>query len=236
RSHTVAARFPEVPVPPRICVVGSANIDLTFRTPRLPRQGETLAGAGFHSGCGGKGANQAVMAARPGARVAIVGRLRSDALGEQALANFRPHGIDTTHVRRDPQLPTGVAAILVDDQAHNAIVVVAGANMALAPGDIQAAAAVIADADALLCQLEVPIDAVLEAFRVARAAGARPLLNPAPAAALPDDLLRLADLCVPNEIEIEALTGQPAATLTQAETAARRLRDRGAGAVIVTLG
>lgn len=221
---------------PQICVVGSANIDLTFRTSRLPQPGETLAGSGFHLGQGGKGANQAVAAARLGARVSMVTRVGRDVFGDQLLANFRSHEIDTCHVIVDRKRPSGVAAIVVDDQARNCILVVPGANHALSPQDVRAAAGTIQAADLLLCQLEVPLDTVWEAFRLAKSAGVRTLLNPAPATALPDDLLRLTDLCVPNEKELELLTGLGVGDVAEATTAAQVLRARGPGLVIVTLG
>jgi ribokinase len=222
--------------PPRLCVVGSSNIDLTFRTPRLPRPGETLAGHAFRLDFGGKGANQAVMAARLGARVAVVSRVGRDVFGEQTLANYRREGIDTAHVSVDDSRPTGVASIAVDDAARNCILVVPGANLGLSPEHVHQAAEAVRGAAVLLCQLEVPQESVLEAFRLARDAGVRTVFNPAPAAALPDELLRLADVCVPNEPELETLTGQPAATLGQAESAARSLARRGPGALVVTLG
>src|SRR5438270_1311631 len=124
---------------PRICVVGSCNVDLTFRAPRLPRPGETLAGSDFQVGFGGKGANQAVMAARLGAEVALVGRVGADAFGEQALRNLREQGVDVSAVKADAGRPTGVAGIIVDDGAQNCIVVVSGANAALAPESVRAA-------------------------------------------------------------------------------------------------
>jgi ribokinase len=221
---------------PRICVVGSANIDLTFRTTRLPRPGETLAGTAWQLGFGGKGANQAVTAARLGARVAMIAKIGSDSFGEQTLKNFQANGIDATHVTVAEQGSTGAASIIVDDEAQNAILVVAGANFSLAPGDIHRAAATIRSAAILLCQLEVPIETTLEAFRTAKAAGVKTILNPAPAARLPDELLRVTDLCVPNETEIEQLTGREAKSLKDAEEAARQLLQRGPGAVIVTMG
>jgi ribokinase len=222
---------------PHLCVVGSTNIDLTFRTPRLPKAGETLAGHGFHLGHGGKGANQAVMAARLGARVTMVGKVGRDVFGEGALLNFRSQGIDTTHVLIDAERPTGVASIVVDDTAQNSILVVPGANLGLTPQDVQAAAEAIAAARVLLCQLEVPIESMAEALRIARAAKVTTILNPAPAVPLPDELLRLADLCVPNETEIELLTGAPsAATVQDAAAAAWELLRRGPRTVIVTLG
>jgi ribokinase len=216
--------------------VGSTNVDLFFRTSRLPRPGETLAGQAFHLGYGGKGANQAVMAARLGARVSMVGRVGRDVFGEGALRNYQQEQVETAHVRLDGERPTGVASIVVDDAAENCILVVAGANQGLTPGDVREAAAVVQAADVVLCQLEVPVASCLEAFRLARAAGVRTVLNPAPAAALPDELLQLTDLCVPNETEIEALTGVSAATPDGAEAAARALRRRGPRTVIVTLG
>jgi ribokinase len=224
------------PIPSRICVVGSANIDLTFRTARLPAPGETLTGHGFQLGFGGKGANQAVMAARLGARVTMIGTVGRDVFGEQTLANLQAEGIDTRCVHAVAGQPTGVASIVVNDAAQNCIIVVPGANAHLTPADIEAAADAIVNADALVAQLEVPLDTTLTAFRLARAAGVRNILNPAPAASVPDALLQLADLCVPNEPEIEQLTGQAAATPEQAEHAARLLQQRGPRTVIVTLG
>jgi ribokinase len=222
--------------PPRICVVGSSNIDLIFRTPRLPRPGETLAGHAFRLDFGGKGANQAVMAARLGAQVRMVSRVGRDVFGEQTLAHYRAEGIDTTHVRADADRPSGVASIVVDDEARNCILIVAGANGALSPEDVRAAAEAIRTADVLLCQLEVPVETTWEALRLARAAGVRTILNPAPALPLADEVLGLADLCVPNETEVEALTGRAAGTPAEAEEAARALLRRGPGTVIVTLG
>lgn len=222
--------------PPRVCVVGSSNIDLTFRTVRLPRPGETLAGRDFQLGFGGKGANQAVMAARLGATVAMVARVGGDVFGEQSLQNYLKHGIDVTHVRRDAERPTGVASIVVEDTGQNCILLVPGANAALSPDDVRAAASVIESGGALLCQLEVPMETTHEALRIARRAGVRTILNPAPAAQIDDELLRLTDLCIPNEMEAEQLTGLPVTTPVEAETAARALLMRGAGTVLVTLG
>ncbi len=193
----------------KICVVGSANVDLTFRTPRLPLPGETLAGRSLHQGMGGKGANQAVAAARLGAQVAFVARVGNDAFGTQALLGYQAGGIDTSFVQRDANLPTGTAAILVDDHAENCIIVVAGANAALTPDDIRAASSVIEQADLVRCQLETPIGATLEAFRIARAAGSLTVLTPAPVAFVTDELLALCDVCVPNMTEIAALSGCP---------------------------
>jgi ribokinase len=215
-----------------ICVVGSCNLDLTFRVPRLPRPGETLAAVTLEQGFGGKGANQAVAAARLAAQVTLIARVGNDAFGRQSLDNFRARGVDTTFVQTDAAQPTGTASIYVADTAENSIVIVPGANAALTAADVRAAASAIASADAVLCQLETPLDTAIEAFRIARAARVRTILNPAPAAPLPDELLRLSDLCVPNETELELLTAQPASI----EAAAQSLRSRGPRAVVVTLG
>src|SRR5579871_547957 len=187
------------PSAPRICVVGSSNIDLTFRTSRLPRSGETLTGQSFKLGFGGKGANQAVMARKLGAHVSMVTRVGSDVFGEQTLRNYRQEGIDVTHGLRDKELPTGTAAILVEDNGQNCILIVLGANAALSPQDVRAAESMIRDSSLVVCQLEVPLEATQEAFVLARAAGVRTILNPAPALLLPDELLRLTDICIPNE-------------------------------------
>jgi ribokinase len=221
---------------PRICVVGSSNVDLTFRTPRLPRLGETLTGHGCQLGFGGKGANQAVTAARLGAQVAMIGKVGRDVFGEQTLEHFRHEGIDITHVRSDADHPTGTAAILVDDEARNCIIVAPGANHRLTPQDVRDAAEMIREADLLICQLETPMEATREALQIAREAGVATLFNPAPAAELPDELLSFCDLCVPNEPEAELLTGLPVTNREEAEAAVLALRERGAATVIVTLG
>jgi ribokinase len=217
-------------------VVGSSNVDLTLRASRLPRPGETLAGTSFRLGFGGKGANQAVMAAKLGAAVVMVSRIGRDVFGEQTIRNYDEHGIDRTFLLTDPIEPTGLAAIIVDDDARNCILVIPGANQALGPADVRAAALAIQSARVVLCQLEIPVETALEAFRLARAAGVRTVLNPAPAQRLPAELLRLTDLCVPNETEIELLTGQEVTTPQQAESAARTLLGFGPQTVIVTLG
>jgi ribokinase len=221
---------------PRICVVGSANVDLTFRTPHLPRMGETLTGRQFHFAFGGKGANQAVSAARLGARTSFVARVGNDAFGQDYLSHLRDEGLDAAHVRVDAERTTGVAGILVDDAARNCIIVVPGANGVLSPQDVRDAAAAIRAANLLLCQLEVPLETTLEAFRVARRSGVRTILTPAPAVPLPDELLRLTDLLVPNETELELLAGRQSQSLEEVESAAKVLLGRGAKTVVVTLG
>jgi ribokinase len=232
-SHA-AIRSPIRPV--RVCVVGSTMVDLVTRVPRMPAIGETLAGHSFVVGHGGKGGNQAVMAAKLGAQVALVTRIGGDRFGDGALVNYREQGVDVRYVLQDPAHVTGVATILVDDTAQNCIVIVPGANGALSPDDVQAAAGAIAGADVVVAQLEVPVAAAIAAFRVARAAGVTTIFNPAPAAPVPDEIWRLSDVVVPNETEAAVLTGLPVEDDAQAETAARALIERGARAVILTLG
>ena len=221
---------------PRICVVGSANMDLIARVPRLPHVGETLQGRSFHLVYGGKGANQAVMAARMGGAVTMVACVGKDVFGEGMLRNFQQYGIDTAHVRVDENRTSGVAPIFVDDQAQNVIVIVAGANGALSPSDVRAARAAILASSAVVCQLEVPLETTLEAFRIARSGGARTILNPAPAQTLPAELLALTDICAPNESETELLTGMPVNSMEEAQAAGQRLLQAGLSTVIITLG
>jgi len=221
---------------PKICVVGSSMIDLISKVPRLPKLGETLVGRSFHLGYGGKGANQAVMAAKLGARVTMVNKVGRDVFGEGTLGNYREQGIDTTHVMFDESRFSGVAPIFVDDNAQNFIVIVPGANLGLLPADVQKAAEVILAADILICQLEILTETTLEAFRIAKSGNVRTILNPAPAASIPDELLQLSDICAPNETETELLTGQPVGTMAEAEAAARKLLPRGTRTVILTLG
>jgi ribokinase len=220
-------------------MVGSSNIDLIARVPRLPAPGETLIGSKFQMGFGGKGANQAVMAAKLGAQVSVVTRVGRDIFGEDTVKNYRKFGIDTTYVLFDDERFSGVAPITVDENTgQNSIIIVPGANDGLSPADVRAAASVIQSADALICQLEVPIATTHEALRVAREAPKRVLtiFNPAPAAEFPDDLLRLTDVFAPNEVEAAMLTGMPASTPEDAERAARAMQARGATTVIITLG
>jgi len=221
---------------PKICVVGSSMIDLISKVPRLPKLGETLVGRSFYLGYGGKGANQAVMAAKLGAQVTMVNKVGRDVFGEGTLRNYREQGIDTTHVVFDESRFSGVAPIFVDDNAQNFIVIVPGANLGLLPADVQRAEQVILAADILICQLEIPIETTLEAFRIAKSGNVCTILNPAPAAEIPEELLQLSDICAPNETETELLTGQPVGTLAEAEVAARKLLSRGTRTVILTLG
>ncbi len=218
-------------------MVGSSMVDLIARVPKMPAAGETLVGISFQLGFGGKGSNQAVMAARLGAQVSVVVRLGRDVFGENTLQNYHDHGIDTTHVSFDETRFSGVAPITVDDASgQNAIIVVPGANDSLSPEHVQEASSIITSADVLVCQLETPLASTVEAFRIAKEGRTLTMLNPAPAAALPDLLLQLTDVLVPNEIEAGMLVGRPVASLEDARQAARMLRAKGPNTVIITLG
>ncbi len=222
---------------PKICVVGASNLDLISYLPRLPRMGETLHGTRFHMGYGGKGANQAVMAAKLGADVVMVTKLGQDIFGENTLKNFQSFGMDTRYVFFTDQAFSGVAPIAVDPEGHNAIIIVTGANDLLTAEEIEAARPAIAASQIVVCQLEIPLEITLAALRVARREAVTTIFNPAPARPeLPDEVYRLSDIFCPNETETELLTNMPIASLDDAQSAARLLLRRGAGTVILTLG
>ena len=219
-----------------VAVVGSLNMDLVARAARIPQPGETVIGGEFRNVPGGKGANQAVAAARLGAQVSMVGRVGRDAFAGPLLDSLAADGIDHTFVIQDPHAATGVALIVVDDAGENSIVVASGANMRLSPTDVDAAETAIAGADALLLQLESPLETVTRAAELARAHGVTVILNPAPARPLPVELLALVDVLIPNESETALLTGMPVGDQAEAEAAAGALRTMGVGTVILTLG
>ena len=219
-----------------VLVVGSLNMDLRIRTPRLPAPGETLTGSGFDTDGGGKGANQAVAAARQGARVAMLGAVGQDAHGAALLAALQADGIDTHAVERIAGTPSGTAAILLMPDGENSIVVIPGANHALTPERVRAQAARLRQARVVVAQLECPLDAVAEALAIAREAGAVTVLNAAPVQPLGDALLGQLDWLVVNEIEAAALAGMPVPGPAEARAVAEQLRRRGPRQVLVTLG
>ncbi len=219
-----------------VTVVGSLNMDLVARAPRIPQPGETIIGGDFHTVPGGKGANQAVAAARLGAQVSMVGRVGRDAFAGPLLDNLAAAGVGHTFVTQDPEAATGVALIVVDDTGQNSIVVASGANVRLSPADVDTAEAAIAAAAALLLQLESPLETVTRAAEVARAHGVTVVLNPAPARPLSAALLSLVDVLIPNESETALLTGMPVGDQAEAGAAAVALRESGVGTVILTLG
>lgn len=218
----------------RVLVVGSINMDQIFRLDHLPRPGETMLAGDVLTVPGGKGANQAVAAARLGARVQMVGRLGADPFGRSLRAGLIEAGVDVTTVREDETAASGVALILLVEGHDNSIIVASGANMRVAPADLDAVN--WATVDVLLVQLEIPFDTVAEAMRRARAAGALVILDPAPSRGCPADLLALADILTPNETEASDLTGMPITDVASAMAAAQRLRSAEQQRVIVKLG
>jgi ribokinase len=221
---------------PKIAVVGSANIDLTTFTNQFPQPGETIFGQKFDLGFGGKGANQAVAARLCGAEVFMVARVGSDLFGPATIENFRKQGIDATHVKQVEGLSSGVAPIFVEPNGQNRILVVKGANDALKPADVDAAAETLKAADCIVLQFEIPVETVYCTVAFARKHGIRCILNPAPAQ--PVDLKALKDLddLVPNESEAESITGQPVKNVEDARKCAEKLVAGGIRRVIITLG
>ncbi len=220
----------------RITVVGSLNMDFIVRTPRIPQPGETIVGGEFHTAPGGKGANQAVAAARLGGRVSMVGQVGNDAFAQALLEGLDVDGVDRTFVTRDRVAATGVAFIVVDEAGENTIVVASGANMHLSPADMAAAESAITEADVLLLQLEIPLATVVQAARVAHAHGVTVILNPAPACPLPHELLSLVDVLVPNAGETAQLTHSPVRNQAEIEAAAIALCELGVNTAVLTLG
>ena len=224
-------------MPNTIHVFGSLNMDLVCRTPRLPQPGETVLGNHFETLPGGKGANQAVAAARLGATAAMVGRVGEDAFGQQLIEGLQSAGVEAVGVVVDGDAPTGVAAIAVDDAGTNTIVVVPGANGQVNDGDGDRLLAKLLPGDLLLLQFEVPLSAVMAAAQAARARGVTVIVDPAPARSdLPADFFTSVDVLTPNQVEASQLTGMPVTDMATATRAARQLVKQGIGTVIVKLG
>ena len=219
-----------------IVVVGSLNMDLVMRTPRIPVSGETLNGHEFRTVLGGKGANQAVACARMGGQVVLIGQVGDDSFGKALRDGLLGDGVDASRVMQTSALGTGVAIILVEDAGQNRIMVAPGANSALTVQDIERFSAIIEGAAVLIVQMEIPGATVQRAMEIANASAVPVLLNPAPAVGLPDGLLAQASILVPNETEASLLAGIPIQDLSSAFAAARALRQRGADRVVVTLG
>ncbi|WP_027598813.1 ribokinase [Pseudomonas sp. MOIL14HWK12:I2] len=221
----------------KIAVIGSNMVDLITYIERLPAQGETLEAPDFALGCGGKGANQAVAAAKLGSEVLMVTKVGDDLFADNTLANFRRFGIDTRHVTRAPGRSSGVAPIFVQPDSHNSILIVKGANAALGPADIQAAEADLRDCALIVLQLEIALETVYAAIDCGQRLGIPVLLNPAPAVAdLSAAHLARLDYFVPNETELALVSGLPVADRDSAFAAARVLAGRGIRHVVVTLG
>jgi ribokinase len=216
-----------------VLVVGSLNADLVVRAPHFPLPGETISGDDLHIIPGGKGANQAVAAARQGASVAMLGRVGQDSFGPFLLNSLKSDKVDITNVHAD-ESATGTAIIIVDANGQNSIVLSAGANGKVSPADVDNASTLLPSL--ILLQLEIPIPTVLHAAHFAKQNGIQVILNPAPAKSLPDELISLIDFIVPNETELSLLTGLEVKDISSAEKAAKILLDRGVKNVVVTLG
>ena len=217
-----------------IVVVGSLNADLVVRSPRFPAPGETIRGEDLATIPGGKGANQAVAAARLGARVAMIGCVGADAFGATLIENLKQNNVDVRHVLRDGSAATGTAIIIVDSNGQNSIILSPGANARVSESDIEPA--VLAGAQLLLLQFEIPMEAVLYAARLAKQKRVRVILNPAPAREIPEELLKTVDFILPNESELALLAQKKITDKASLEAAAHALVSRGAANVIVTLG
>ncbi|MHC5123220.1 MAG: ribokinase [Planctomycetota bacterium] len=219
-----------------IIVIGSSNIDLVAKAPRIPVTGETLTGTDFFMVPGGKGANQAVAAAKLGAEVVFITKLGKDVFASELLENFKSVNINTQHIEQLNGVPSGIAVIAIDDKGQNMIIVVPGANGKLAPVDVDKAQSDIANAAVVVAQLEVPIETVEQAAKIANQNNIPFILDPAPAKPLSDELLSRVDILTPNETEAEALTGIKVTDEKSADMAADALLAKGVKTVIVTLG
>lgn len=217
-----------------IVVIGSSNTDMVVKCPRLPAPGETVLGGEFLIAAGGKGANQAVAAARLGAKVEFVARLGNDMFGDAALQNFEREGLGTRFIVRDADAPSGVALIFVDARGENEIVVASGANVRLSPADVDAAEEIIKQAKVVVLQLEIPLETVEYAVNLSHRHGVPVILNPAPAQKMSNEVLSKISVLTPNEIELQLLTGntEPSRERERAE----KLLQTGVSTIIVTLG
>jgi len=216
-----------------IIVIGSLNADLVVKSPRFPQPGETISGEDLQTIPGGKGANQAVAAARQGVKTAMLGRVGSDSFSSFLLNNLKSNHVDTSHVLKTDSA-TGTAIIVVDANGQNSIVLSPGANGMVTPADVDSAS--FLNSKLLLLQLEIPTLTVLRAAQKAREHGLTVILNPAPAKPLPAELLANVDILIPNESELALLSGLPVEDVPSAETAAKKILKRGVKTVIVTLG
>lgn len=221
---------------PKILVIGSSNTDMILKVPSIPRPGETILGGEFVTAAGGKGANQAVGAARAGGDVTFIAKVGADMFGDRAIAGFGRDRINVDHVVRDRRHPSGVALIFVAKSGENCIAVAGGANSRLSAADVKRAAPAFAQARVVLLQLETPLPTVLAAAQLASKHNVPVILNPAPAQLLPDALLLRVAILTPNETEAETLTGVRVTGDHTAECAATKLRSRGVRTVVVTLG
>jgi ribokinase len=220
----------------KILVVGSSNTDMVMKTQHFPQPGETVLGSGFFMNPGGKGANQAVAAARLGGQVTFICKTGNDVFGHQSQQLFEEEGIDSSYVLSDPKNPSGVAMIMVDDAAENIIVVASGANAKLTPNDIKVSEKAFDNCDFALMQLEIPIETVEYVTEKSASLGIKVVLNPAPAKLLPDTILKNLYMITPNETEAEILTGIKVVDEKTAQVAAEYLVKKGVEVVVITMG
>ncbi len=220
----------------KIIVIGSSNTDMVIKADRLPVPGETVIGGTFFMNPGGKGANQAVAAARMGGKVTFISKTGNDVFGRQSIELFNSENINTDFIFSDPKNPSGVALITVDSNGENCIVVASGANASLCPADIEKAKIEIEQAEIILMQLEIPIETVEYATEMAFSKGIKVILNPAPAQSLSDKLLKSLYMITPNKSEAEILSGIKVYDWDSAQKAADVIRAKGANIVVITLG
>jgi ribokinase len=220
----------------KIVVVGSCNTDMVIKADRLPVPGETILGGTFFMNPGGKGANQAVAAARMGGNVTLISKTGNDVFGKQSVMLYTAENIKTDYIYSDPKHPSGVALITVDSQGENCIVVASGANAYLTPSDMDKASAEIESSDLVLMQLEIPIDTVEYVAEMASKKGIKVILNPAPARALSDNLLKHLYIIIPNKSEAEILSGIKVSDIESAKLAADIISAKGVDILVITLG
>lgn len=221
---------------PQISVLGSANMDLVINTPRIPLAGETLTGSDFRTVPGGKGANQAIAAARSGADVSFLGRVGDDDFGKALSRGLAEEGINLSGLLKTEQTASGVAVIMVEPSGQNRIILSPGANGMVTPKDVESCAEIIAKSQMLICQLEIPLESVVRGMEIAAGNNVPVLFNPAPAVTLEEALLRKVNTLVVNETEAEVLCGIPADTIPKAEEAAKALMAKGPDRVLLTMG
>ena len=215
--------------------LGSINMDLVVRTPRFANPGETLVGLDFYTAPGGKGANQAVSVGRLGVDALMFGRIGNDFFGKNLLDNLRENNVGVDGIKTDDTLPTGTALITVDNNAENTIIIIPGSNGAVGDPEIKDLIPFLKKTDILMLQLEIPLDTVVAAAKLAKESGVKVLLDPAPARELPEGLLKLCDIITPNETEAELLTGVKVNSFDDAKKAAEILLIRGVQSVIVKM-
>jgi len=219
-----------------VIVVGSLNMDLVLRAPKIPRPGETVLGSDFKQIPGGKGANQADAASKLGAKTAMLGAVGMDSMGGHLVHSLKKDGVNVAMVLEKENLPTGVAAIVVEDSGDNAITVAPGANSGFTPEDLEGMEKIFQRAKVMLVQLETPLNTVRKALQMARKNNVTTILNPAPAMELDDEIFSLVDILTPNETELELLSGMETRDLDEIERAGKHLISKGVSRLIVTLG